>query len=291
MPTAGKSLYTPVFYGNAPSSSASTSMSSTVKTPSAYLDQLSRTHIALAHVVKEVPGSPASEQTDEARIERLRGLAQQAFESANGNPADGKWGQVVNVLKMGVTRGRYLFAGARADGEKADGSGLINARTEAEWVEWEKKRNDEVRLNQKVQWWQQTFEPHLPTPNAIVSSPSPGSVSVNKAVDTEVKARGNQETTSKVTVRVTAAEEHPKEQSSLGFPVVKRASKTLVGKPKGVRKVTPDVLKSQPSNPDNLDVRPVVPPKVTTNLPVRGVRSISDIPETVGPVHHVDTDE
>ncbi|KAF8802985.1 hypothetical protein BYT27DRAFT_7260554 [Phlegmacium glaucopus] len=171
--TNTKTLYTPVFFSSSseqpPRGSRSTN-SANLKVPSAYLNALSRTHIALAQIVQEVPSSRPGSPTEDAdgsypdlstkeRISALRARVKEAWTMAEGNPADGKWTLLTHLLRMSVTSGKAgRWAGTRADLKAPDApeGGWINAVTEAEWAEWEKR----VGLKDKVENWRVRLETH-----------------------------------------------------------------------------------------------------------------------------------
>lgn len=170
-----KTLYTPVFFS---SSQPRGSNKPTTKVPSAYLNSLSRTHIALAQIVQEEPssrpGSPVEDadgsypdSSTQERVKALRARVQEAWAMTDGNPADGKWTVLTQLLRIGVTSGKAgRWAGTRADLKVPDApdGGWINAATEAEWVEWEKR----VGLQNKVENWKMRLENHEELDSQII---------------------------------------------------------------------------------------------------------------------------
>ena len=170
LPTNTKTLYTPVFFSSSeqPRGSNRSAASATLKKPSAYLNSLSRTHIALAQIVQEEPSSRPGSPTEDAdgsypdsftheRVSALRARVQEAWTRTDGNSADGKWTALTHLLRMGVTSGKAgRWAGTRAD-LKAPGApdgGWINAATETEWEEWEKR----INVKDKVENWKMRLE-------------------------------------------------------------------------------------------------------------------------------------
>ena len=174
--TNTKTLYTPVFFSSSEPRGSTTSANP--KVPSAYLNSLSRTHIALAQIVQEEPSSRPGSPTDDAdgsypdlptqqRVSALRARVQEAWTMTDGNPADGKWTVLTHLLRIGVTSGKAgRWAGARADLKVPDApdGGWINATTEAEWAEWEKS----VGLKDKVQNWKMRLESHEQLDSQII---------------------------------------------------------------------------------------------------------------------------
>ena len=177
--TNTKTLYTPVFFSSSePSRGSRSTNSANLKVPTAYLNTLSRTHIALAQIVQEVPSSRPGSPTEDAdgsypdsstqeRVSALRRRVQDAWVMADGNPADGKWTLLTHLLRMGVTSGKAgRWAGARADLKAPDApdGGWINAATEVEWAEWEKR----VGLKDKVENWKMRLETHEELDSQII---------------------------------------------------------------------------------------------------------------------------
>ena len=175
--TNTKTLYTPVFFSSSEGSNRSTTTLN-LKVPSAYLKSLSRTHIALAQIVQEEPSSRPGSPTEDAdasypdsstqeRVSALRARVQEAWAMTDGNPADGKWTVLTRLLRIGVTSGKAgHWAGTRADLKVPDApdGGWINAATEAEWAEWEKR----VGLKDKVENWKMRLESHEELDSQII---------------------------------------------------------------------------------------------------------------------------
>ncbi|KAF8889807.1 hypothetical protein BD779DRAFT_1469556 [Infundibulicybe gibba] len=98
----------------------------------------------------------------------LRKQVQEAFDNAGGEPADGNWGSVARLLRLGVTRGRYRWVGARRDASGLESSiGWINAQNETEWFEWEKRKQDEERVKQKVESWKKAVDVEAEPPSDL----------------------------------------------------------------------------------------------------------------------------
>lgn len=225
-----KTLYTPIFYATPHPSGSSSIPRDTI--PAVYLDCLSRKHIALAQIVQEVPssrcGSPfdgeAEEEDSESktRVEALSRRVKQAFEFAKGDTADGKWTLLVQLLRLTSTRGGPRWVGSTTEGKKADStSGWVNARTETEWRDWEKKWKEDHALKQKVEIWKQN----------IHAGPS---VSLRSLPETLVESKSKSTVTGPSNEHVKIISVIPKTNGSrgrLGFPVMKRSSLTTIGKP------------------------------------------------------------
>ncbi|KAK0229162.1 hypothetical protein EDD85DRAFT_137829 [Armillaria nabsnona] len=165
---SSKTPYTPVFYSSPFSSSMSSSVASGHRSPSAYLDQLSQHHIALAGL-EEIPASDCGSDLDDDAQQRVRVLHDrviEALEYSNGDPADGKWSRLTELLRLGSTRAGKRWIGVRTDGEEATPgpSGFVLLDTEEEWFEWEKRREAERLLKSKVENWQKDVVIHADPP-------------------------------------------------------------------------------------------------------------------------------
>jgi hypothetical protein len=258
-----KTVYTPVF--NTPS---------TPEKLKGYLGHLSREHVVLAHIMTKIPPSicgPLAEGNEvedlerKARIDALCKRVQEAYKHAKGDAADGKWGHLVRLLRMPSIKGRARWIGSTIEAKHAvSNDGWINAGTEAEWFEWERKWKEEERLKQKVESWQQKVDPLSIEPLAT-NSPSDESyetrvnrthgsskgkakaVGPTNAVTDETDGLEIEPAISKSIVNAPA----PKAVAALGFPVVKRSSLATMGKPKPAQ----DVRKNAgPSNTKSLPV-------------------------------------
>ncbi|KAJ7773063.1 hypothetical protein B0H16DRAFT_137855 [Mycena metata] len=168
-----RTLYTAKFY-ETPSSSSTTHPSSS-KPQQPYMERLFQTHLAL-NQMEELPSSrPNSpDQAHRDRVETLRKQVVDAFNAANGNPADGKWGLLSNLLQTSTSKGRYRYVNTRTDpAPPRSTEGLFLADTEEEWIAWEKKRKAEShskadaagkkrevdeKLKEKVETWKRHVE-------------------------------------------------------------------------------------------------------------------------------------
>ncbi|KAG6872689.1 hypothetical protein C0995_007571 [Termitomyces sp. Mi166 len=267
--TSSKTLYTPIFYAT-PSSSLSGSEVPVKPIPKAYLERMSKQHIALATRVQEAPSSrpasPDSEERSAARVDALRRRVKEAFKYANGDPADGKWSAVVQLLKLDVTR-RRRWLDTTTEGKMAkSSSGWINAETEEEWEEWEAKWAEEDRVNKKVQSWQRDIEA-APVESVPVVSISRQKEIQRAPTEQNVLAREKRTT------------------SSLGFPVVKRSSLNPVGKPRGSMKAS---ASNAAETPSNLCLKPLprasdAPFDSSNSRPPRSIQDLSESIDTSTP--------
>ena len=180
---------------------------------------------------------PPVDKASEARVEELRKRVVEAQEAADRNPTDGNWATLSQILQMSVTSGRYRWMGARADGELS-GPG-INAGTESEWVEWERRRAEEDRLKRKIENWKKTVDVDLvdPTPPETIKSKSMPRESLTRVEDVQgvVQDKPVDVAPKKdLKAATTQAKLHDPlmTRSGLGFSVVKRNTQALTGKPK-----------------------------------------------------------
>ncbi|KAF9460911.1 hypothetical protein BDZ94DRAFT_1265033 [Collybia nuda] len=236
--SVSKTVHTPIFY-TTPQPSASTSSTHSADTPTTYLDNLSRKHVALAQIVEEIPGEDEDPESKE-RVEILRKQVIGAFELAKGEPADGKWTAVAQLLRLKATRGRSRWLGSSREGRTiVSSTGWINARTESEWSEWERKWIEEDKVKRKVESWKQKLDTHLPPPTVIsISDESEGpgyqlSIAKGKARATvEPVATPKKAPLKSAGTLLNALGRDPRDPSALGFMVMKRSSLALNGKPK-----------------------------------------------------------
>jgi hypothetical protein len=94
-----KFLYTAVLYGNVPESS----ISSTAELGS-YSKRLMHEHLARASM-EEVVSSDLDAQTPEskARVTQLTEKVKWAYSETSGNPADGRWAVISDLLRLHST--------------------------------------------------------------------------------------------------------------------------------------------------------------------------------------------
>jgi hypothetical protein len=302
-----KTVYTPVFY-TTPQPSASTSSTHVTDVPAAYLDNLSRKHVALAQIVEEVPSEGEDDPESKERVEILRKRVIEAFDLANGDPADGKWAFIVQLLRLGTTRGRSRWLGLSKGGRKVVSStGWINAQTEGEWFEWEQKWKEEDQLNQKVESWQQKVDIHRLVASVIsISDDSEGTkveVFPGKGKAKVIDRVGSTVVLTKAPIKpagtlLNGAGRDARDPPALGFTVMKRSSLTLTGKFKPSAKPQKDNIAgpstSKPGqNPQitGSSVRMNAIPEMDSSSPNDKTqkRDIADISETVSLHHFIQT--
>jgi len=276
------------------------------KRTEAYLVDLAKRRQELARNVSEVPPSPPhpSQDEDEAvraeRINSLRCRVHEAWTNADGNPADGKWVFLTHLLRMGVTSGRGgRWVGARADLKVPEPiEGWINAETEAEWNEWEKKDRAERAIKEKVENWKKKVEPPAPRSAAsIVNVPAtkPPLSKVSDRTETTTKvpsvleeANGSQTKAKLSVVKAKAAHNPLKDTAPFGFSVVKKPTQakgkpTTAGKQKAVDSDAGSGLGNKDAQPPAVPASQIIPdvpesanPDVEAGLQVKGTEKNSE---------------
>lgn len=281
--SATKALSTPRFYAT-PQASSSTSRTRT-EVSKAYLDYLSRKSLALSQLVEEVPpsrcGSPVEGEdgseysASRARVNALRIRVEDALGYANWDTADGKWDTVVQLLRV-TSAQRTRWLGLARKGKQAESSsGWINAGSEREWAEWEAKWNQEILLKEKVQTWQQAIDEHLSIP--IVPASQDHGEANTTAKDTDLAKLQAARVQHTATLQTVSGRE-TRNSSTLDFPVVKRSSLTVIGKPKP----TTGAFKSSDAAAGPSKSAAPVPPTDVPSPPANMLLPvIEDISETV----------
>jgi hypothetical protein len=243
-----------------------TSMPATIVTPTfspdlwgkhaAYVQELSRKYSALSNLVLDQPSPPPHsplELGSGVLCERVR----EAWATAQGNPSDGKWVFLTQLLKMSVTsgrRGRWL--GTRIDVKSPEepdvGSGWLLTNNEVEWNDWERKFNQDRTVRAKVESWKRRVDTNnlqermavgrtmsQPIPGAESAISRPPDVVAGDPVSNErsqldksgsriaLKSSGDS-IKQKSTVKPAASLVPLKDTAPFGFGVVKRSSQTSV---------------------------------------------------------------
>ena len=247
-----KTVYTPVFH-----------TPSTPENLKGYLGRLSRQHVVLAHIMKDIPpsqcglladGNEPEDPVRKARVDALCKRVQEAYKHAKGDVADGKWVHLVRLLQLPSIKGRSRWIGSTMEAKQTvSNHGWINAQSEAEWFEWERKWKEEVHLKQKVESWQQKVD-LLPIESG--NTDESDSTKVNRTRDSN-KGKTKRVGASKVaTNRTDGLDNEPaisksstnapttKTAATLGFPVMKRSSLATVAKPKPTHSVTKNARRS-----------------------------------------------
>lgn len=250
-----------------------------------YVGELSRKYAALSQHFREEPPSPPRflNAGQEERIRALRQRIQDAWVNADGNPADGKWASVTNLVRMGSISGRNgRWVGTRKDlplaPEPERGTLWVNPKSEVEWKEWEKKYHEGLKVKDKVENWKKHLETVSPTVpkdiNHKITNATRATTSSKSAKPTSsaIQSHPAPMATSLVAKASSTAISDPlQEPNPLGFRVVKRASQTTTanGKPQ------PPPSTSKPRPPSRQQILPAAPAK--------HIQDVSDIPDLVRP--------
>ncbi len=223
-----------------------------------YLKDLETKRQALL-LVREEPQTPPRSPRDEVgrdeRIQAVRERARDAWTKAHGNPADGRWAVLTDILRLSVTCGRGgRWMGARTDLPSAKplvngdgGAYWINAETESEWLEWEARDTEERKNREKIESWRKTLEAQQTVSSAAIpvseqvsnvstsalnqppatTPQSPQNKSPHRIKVATMKTAG---AVPKGVARTSSLTSALKDNSPLGFSVVKR-QKSTTGKP------------------------------------------------------------
>ena len=220
-----------------------------------YVQELSRKYSALSKLVLDQPSPPPRSplELDESCGGVLCERVRDAWATAQGNPSDGKWVFLTQLLRMGVTSGRGRWLGTRIDVKSPEepdvGSGWLLTNSEAEWNDWERKFNQDRTVRAKVESWKRRVDNHLEERMGVgrtVSQPIPGAKSptsrppdliAGDPVSNErsqldksgsriaLKSSGDS-TKQKSTIKPATSSDPLKDTAPFGFGVVKRSSQT-----------------------------------------------------------------
>ncbi|KAJ3569649.1 hypothetical protein NP233_g4920 [Leucocoprinus birnbaumii] len=167
-PRKSKSLYTPILYDVPESTVSSMGEAGTCST---YLKRLTREHLARASM-EEMESSASWSPTPEskARIAQLTQKVKRAYADANGNPADGRWAFVSDLLRLRCTRGgrRWIGVNLEARAPEIPKHLCVIPNSSEEWNELERRIKNEEDVNSKVQRWIKTAEFEPLTPDVTV---------------------------------------------------------------------------------------------------------------------------
>lgn len=281
------SLYTPVFPSfHEPNSSpnglpGNTSAAAPAK-QQIYAKFLRDVHLSLSTQsdVLSPPSRPNSPLCDH-RVQKRRDEIQDVFTATEGQTSSGKWARISQTLKLGCVRGRPWSVSKADPCAPEEDTNWILPDEESEWMEWEKKREENRRLKGKTNTSQQigiatslvpdSQKPSrasvagLSQPNAMGRERRPRDVSpaTLRAAKEKVRewqvsvasgpwhdtASGSSLASTMAVVAETAAEgktERPQRNRTLDFAVVKPAAKLIVGK-RGKGLLSRTAVRSGPS--------------------------------------------
>ena len=97
------------------------------------------------------PNSPSSDR----RVQKVRDEIQNVFNVTGGETSSGKWARVSQTLKLGCVRGRHWSVSGTDPCAPEEDTKWILPDEESEWIEWEKKREENRRLKQSTNASQQ----------------------------------------------------------------------------------------------------------------------------------------
>ncbi|KIK93564.1 hypothetical protein PAXRUDRAFT_828839 [Paxillus rubicundulus Ve08.2h10] len=161
------SLYTPVFpsfqsKSNGPQKDSPPLTSSPApKKQQNYSELLRDVHLFLSTQNDVLsPPSRSNSPAFDHRVQKLREAVQVIFDVAGGEPANGMWTHLSQVLKMGCVRGRHWSLSEYDQGPLEEDTEWILPDEEEEWIEWERKRQEIRRLKGKMKASQQIPSVH-----------------------------------------------------------------------------------------------------------------------------------
>ena len=264
------SLYTPVFPSfHEPNSSGKVPPENSLATApgkqQTYVEFLRDIHLFLSTQsdILSPPSRPNSPSSDH-RVQKVRKEIQNVF-SAEGETSSGKWTRVNQTLKLGCVRGRHWSVSGTGPCTPEEATNWILPDEESEWIEWEKKREEDRRLKGKTNVSQKigsaaSAAPDSQKPNdasfteltqlygVARERPPPGvSRSTLRAAKEKVTkwqasvasegwhdmTSGSSPASTRAVGAATAAKgmtERPRRSRTLGFAVVKPAAKLIVDK-------------------------------------------------------------
>lgn len=155
------SLYTPVFPTfNEPNSSRQAppenSLAAVPGRQQNYVECLRDIHLFLSTQsdMLSPPSRPTSPLSDR-RVQKVRDEIQNVFKATEGGASSGKWTRVNQTLKLGCVRGRNWSVSGTGPCAPEEDTNWILPDEESEWIEWEKKREENRRLKGKTNASQQ----------------------------------------------------------------------------------------------------------------------------------------
>ncbi|KAF8842640.1 hypothetical protein BDN67DRAFT_965529 [Paxillus ammoniavirescens] len=156
------SLYTPVFpsfhgkQNGAQKDSPPLTSTLAPKKQQNYSELLRDVHLFLSTQNDVLsPPSRSNSPAFDHRVQKLREAVQEIFDAAGGEPANGMWTHLSQMLKMGCVRGRHWSLPEYDQGPPEEDTEWILPDEEEEWFEWERKREEIRRLKGKMKASQQ----------------------------------------------------------------------------------------------------------------------------------------
>jgi hypothetical protein len=155
------SLYTPVFptfheSNNSGKGPPENSLATAPGKQQNYVEFLRDIHLFLSTQTDMLspPSRPTSPLSDR-RVQKVRDEIQNVFNATEGETSSGKWTRVNQTLKLGCVRGRNWSVSGTGPSAPEKDTNWILPDEESEWIEWEKKREENRRLEGKTNVSQQ----------------------------------------------------------------------------------------------------------------------------------------
>lgn len=219
-----------------------------------YQKRLGDAHFNLM-LMEEVPSRSPSPEAQE-RIKVLKEKAEEAYEYAGGDPANGKWVHLSELLRPTSTRPRYWRWGKDPIINKESEGGVSSDYFLSEsLVSKVVQASIDLDIAKKIELWQANIDPNPPSEDtqqdAAPFSLSPSKHPADHPPKPMVKARTN------------GRDNTP----SLGFHVVKQSSWSSVGGKKpnreGTSKFRPAIPKNPPPSTQSAPAACSPEPKIT----------------------------
>jgi hypothetical protein len=165
-----------------------------------------------------------------AKVAQLTERAKRAYSEANGNPADGRWIFVSDLLRLHCTRGGRHWIGTNTSVEApvVPEHLCMLPKKNNEWKQLDRKRKEEEDVKSRVQRWITTaaFDPLTPETTIVPES------TVNEQIPfTQASLSVSQRPIQNKQTILKTAYDPANPTNKFGFPVVKRSH--VVGKGKG----------------------------------------------------------
>jgi len=190
----------------------------------------------MEEVESSVAGSPSPES--QKRVAQLTQRLKQAYSEARGNPANGRWSFISDLLRLSTTRGgrRWMGVNTAVETPEIPDHLCIVPKTSEEWYELERKWKEEEEVKSKVQRWIITAEFEPLTPEAtVVREPVEDEGLPSIESSEKVSGEPTRKLTTQTTLKGFSTLTDPTlgGGSKLGFSVVKRSNAITSGKPPG----------------------------------------------------------
>lgn len=221
--------------------------------PTAYQKRLGDAHFNLLIMEEVHSRSPSPER--QAAIEELKEKVEEAYEYAEGDPADGKWVHLTELLRLPCTKPRYWRWGRERleEGENDD----VDPHYMPEYIPKPMPGLLDPDVAQKIAVWQANVDPDASLENPHIEESSQSSVP--RQIPQNERAGP-----------VRSKRKKSLDTPGLGFPVIKQSSLNSISGKNG----KPGPKKLPPTRKADLE---------RSNSPPLAERKITDLSEGVNP--------